>query len=59
MTEQPVGLQTTVRLRRGEAAYQRFARPSTLSERALAVALPVLWGLVVVVVVATLWWVTL
>jgi hypothetical protein len=56
MSKEELGYQTTIRQARGEHAHLQFARAVSVREKLLAAALPVLWALVVVVVVAALWW---
>jgi hypothetical protein len=55
MRQQDSSYQTTIRRARGDG-HLHFARPSSLLERFLAAALPVLWSLVPLVALVALWW---
>jgi hypothetical protein len=56
MGNKDVGYDKTVRVVREEQGHSRFARHSTPGEQLPKAALPALWVLVVVVVVAVIWW---
>src|SRR5688572_8320318 len=55
MRQPDTSYQTTIRRARGDG-HLHFARPSSLLERFLAAALPVLWSLVPLVALVALWW---
>lgn len=56
MAIKDVGYDKTVRVVRQEPGYSRFARHPTTRERLPKAALPALWALAVVVIVAVIWW---
>ena len=56
VSREELGYQTTIRKAPGADAHTRFAGTPRLSDRALASALAVLWGLLVLVVMIVLIW---
>lgn len=56
MSKAEPGLQTTIRKTLGEDGQLRFARRLSMTDKVLGAALPILWSLVVVVLVAVVWW---
>jgi len=55
MSKDQFGMETTIRVVRGEEGKSHFARPFNLREFLLKATLPALWVLMLVVVVATFW----